>query len=72
MRRRIVIEVDAGNGITEGAARRMVEDIMRNVRPEFLRRHGVLPPSVKVKQYSRVVAAEYGAVPGDCLDTGLS
>lgn len=64
LRRRAVIEVVTTHGeITESAIKRMLEDLLKDVRPETLRRYGVLPSSLKVKQYSRVVAAEFGRIP---------
>lgn len=65
---RVVIEVSANDHLTEGSIARMMEDIVGRVTPEFLRRRGVLPSSIKAKRYSRVVAAEYGAVPDDVFD----
>ena len=35
---------------------------MLAVHPKTTHLHGVIPSSIKVKQYSRVVAAEYGAI----------
>ena len=64
MRRRIVVEMETMHDeITEGACRRFIEAILREVPPLVTRRRGIVPSSLKAKQYSRVVAAEYGANP---------
>ena len=73
MRRRIVVEMETMHDeITEGACKRFVEKIMATPPPQAFRRNGIFPTSIKVKQYSRVVAAEYGAIPERDDDKELS
>ena len=63
MKKRIVVEMETTNDeITEGSCKRFVEKIMLAVHPKTIHLHGVIPSSIKVKQYSRVCAAEFGAI----------
>ena len=62
-RHRVVIEVFTENEeITEGSIKRAFDSVTVRLNPAWYRLNGMIPSSVKVKRYSRVVAAEFGRI----------
>ncbi len=61
-RQRVVIEMYTNKGVKEKDLCWMVKNILSKVQPTYLAINGVEPSSLNAKQYSRVVAAEFGAL----------